>query len=216
MGEKRGKFITFEGGDGCGKSTQIELAAEYLAEEGYDFLLTREPGGTLIGEKIRAILLDPDNAEMADMCEMLLYAAARAQIAKEVIEPALAAGRLVICDRWTDSSIVYQGAARGLGEAVRAVNAHAAGELFTPDATILLCLEPEEALSRAAAAAAGNGDRIEALGAGYQERVHSAYLRLADSEPKRFHVIDAKGSPEEVHSRVKAAFVEIFSEEARV
>jgi len=211
MNNSRGKFITFEGGDGCGKTTQIGLAEDYLAAEGYDCLFTREPGGTAIGEKIRSILLDPENAEMADICEMLLYAAARAQIAQEVIGPALAEGRLVICDRWTDSSLVYQGEARGLGEAVRFVNEYAAGELYAPDATILLHVPPEEALARAAAGG-GKGDRIEALGVEYQSRVQSAYLRLAACEPERFHVIDAAGSPGEVHDRVKAALNDILAE----
>lgn len=208
MSSSRGKFITFEGGDGCGKSTQIKLAAEFLRAEGYDFLLTREPGGTRIGESIRSILLDPENSEMTDMTEMLLYAAARAQIAREIIEPALAGGRLVICDRWADSSMVYQGAARGIGEAVRVVNAYAAGDLFTPDATILLDLEPEEALGRLAAAGGGR-DRIEALGEEYQISVRAAYLQLAACEPDRFYVVDAGGSPDEVHARVKTALEEI-------
>lgn len=208
MSSSRGKFITFEGGDGCGKSTQIKLAAEFLRAEGYDFLLTREPGGTRIGESVRSILLDPENSEMTDMTEMLLYAAARAQIAREIIEPALAGGRLVICDRWADSSMVYQGAARGIGEAVRVVNAYAAGDLFTPDATILLDLEPEEALGRLAAAGGGR-DRIEALGEEYQISVRAAYLQLAACEPDRFYVVDAGGSPDEVHARVKTALEEI-------
>jgi len=208
MNNVRGKFITFEGGDGCGKTTQIKLAAGYLEREGYDFLLTREPGGTAIGEKIRAILLDPENAEMADMTEMLLYAAARAQIAHEVIEPVLAAGRTVICDRWADSSMVYQGDARGLGEAVRVVNAYAAGGLFSPDATILLDLDPEEALARASGT--GGGDRIESIGAEYQMKVRAAYLKLAACDPKRIRVIDASGSEEEVHARVIEALTEIL------
>jgi len=198
----RGKFITFEGGDGCGKSTQIGLAVDYLISKGHEVLSTREPGGTKIGEKIRAILLDPENAEMADISEMMLYAAARAQIAREVISPALAEGRLVICDRWVDSSLVYQGAARGLGGAVRVVNEYAAGELFSPDATILLDLEPGEALARAGGTG-GAHDRIESLGAAWQSKVRGAYLELAAIEPERIHVVGAAGSPEEVHARVK-------------
>jgi len=145
------------------------------------------------------------------MCEMLLYAAARAQIAQEVIEPALAEGRLVVCDRWTDSSLVYQGEARGLGDAVRVVNEYAAGGLYAPDATILLIVPPEEALARAAADG-GRGDRIEALGVEYQSRVQSAYLRLAARDPVRFYVIDATGSPGEVHERVKTALNDIMAE----
>jgi len=155
-------------------------------------------------------LLNPGNSEMTNMTEMLLYAAARAQIAFEVIEPALAAGRLVVCDRWADSSMVYQGAARGLGETVRVVNAYAAGDLFLPDATILLDLEPEEALARAAKGSVGQ-DRIESLGVEYQSSVRAAYLKLAACEPKRFYVIDASGSPEDVHELVKAALAGILS-----
>jgi len=135
---------------------------------------------------------------------MLLYAAARAQIVREIIEPALTEGRIVVCDRWADSSIVYQGVARGLGEAVRIVNGFAAGEFFTPDATILLDLDTDEALKRLAAAG-GERDRIEALGEEYQNKVRSAYLMLAADEPDRFYVIDAGGSPEEVHAGVRAA-----------
>jgi len=209
MGSKGGKFITFEGGDGCGKTTQIRLAADFLSCNGFDVLLTREPGGTRIGEKIRALLLDPENTEMNDMTEMLLYAAARAQIAHEVIEPAIAAGKHVICDRWADSSMVYQGVARGLGEAVRVVNAYAAGALITPDATILLDLEAGEALARADSGKGGR-DRIEALGAAYQDKVRGAYLELAAREPERFFVIDASGGPEEVQERVRAALTRIF------
>jgi len=212
MSDNRGKFITFEGGDGSGKSTQILLAREWLKDAGYDVFSTREPGGTKLGEKIRSILLDPENPEMADMTEMLLYAASRAQLAREAIEPALAGGKTVICDRWADSSMVYQGAARGLGEAVRTVNKLAAGELFSPDATILLDLDPETALQRAVGS--GSEDRIEALGAVYQAKVREAYLKLAKQAPERFFVIDASGSPEEVHLRVRTALSGLFAEGA--
>ena len=213
MSDKRGKFVTFEGGDGCGKSTQVRLTVKWLKEAGHDAFSTREPGGTKLGEKIRSILLDPENAEMADMTEMLLYAASRAQLACEAIEPALADGKTVVCDRWADSSMVYQGAARGLGEAVRAVNALAAGELFSPDATILLDLDPETALLRATGS--GREDRIEALGAAYQAKVREAYLKLAEREPERFFVIDASGSPEDVQQRVRAALSGLFESGAK-
>ena len=210
MTDKRGKFITFEGGDGCGKSTQIKLAVQWLRDSGADFLFTREPGGTLIGEEIRNLLLDPENDEMTDMTEMLLYASARAQLAREIIEPALAAGKDVVCDRWADSSIVYQGMARGLGESVRVVNTIAAGDLFSPDATILLDLDPEESLKRAAGEA-GGGDRIESLGIEYQKKVREAYLELAAGEKDRIYIIDARGSREEVHERVRTVMTDIMS-----
>lgn len=213
MVNKRGKFITFEGGDGSGKSTQIKLAVDMLTRVGYDVLSVREPGGTLIGEKIRTILLDPENEKMADMAEMMLYAAARAQIVREVIEPALKKGRLVICDRWVDSSMVYQGVARGLGDAVHVVNTYAAGDIFTPDGTILLDLDPVEALMRAAGDDNGH-DRIEKLGVAYQEKVRAAYLEIAMREPGRFFVINAAGSPEDVHGRVRTALAEILEDEA--
>jgi len=211
MGHNRGKFITFEGGDGSGKSTQIKLAADWLCDSGFDVFLTREPGGTRIGEKIRALLLDTENTDMTDMTEMLLYAAARAQLSREVIGPALDAGKLVVCDRWADSSMVYQGAARGQGDAVRIVNSYAAGDLFSPDATILLDLDPNEALLRAAASRGSGFDRIEALGAAYQEKVRAAYLSLAEREPGRIHVIDASGSPQDVSGRVRDALAGILS-----
>ena len=209
--DKRGKFITFEGGDGCGKSTQIRFAVEWLQELGYDVLLTREPGGTAISEMIRDLLLDLNNDEMTDMTEMLLYAAARAQLASEVIGPALKEGRIIICDRWVDSSIVYQGAARGLGEAVRTVNTFAAGEYFSPDATILLDLDPEEALKRASGGNAG--DRIETLGVSYQNKVRNAYLALAARENDRIYVVNAYGSQEEVRLRVRATLNDILDME---
>ena len=210
MSIERGKFITFEGGDGVGKSTQARLACEWLSGSGYEVLVTREPGGTRIGESIRGLLLDPENTEMTDMAEMLLYAAARAQLAREVIEPALSKGWLVLCDRWVDSSIVYQGAVRGLGEAVRKINIHAAGTLFLPDATILLDLDPAKALARTAGK---NGeDRIEAMGAEYQEKVSAAYKKLAGLERDRIHLLDASGSPDEVHGRVRAVLEEVLSD----
>ena len=201
MVKRRGLFITFEGGDGSGKSTQIQLAAGWLKEQGYPVLVTREPGGTVIGEKIRAMLLDTENTEMADITEMLLYAAARAQLAGEVIARALESNMIVICDRWVDSSLVYQGVARGLGEGVFDVNSQAAGELFSPDVTILLDIDAEEAIRRLGDR---EEDRIESMGIEYRRKVRAGYLALAKSEPWRIQVIDASGSPEEVHELVKA------------
>jgi dTMP kinase len=145
-------FITFEGGDGAGKSTQAQMLSDRLCANGIDVLLTREPGGTKIGEEIREILLNPACTEMASHTEMFLYAAARAQLAREVIAPALAEGKTVICDRWVDSSLVYQGVARRLGEMVAEVNRYAVADL-APDLTILLDIDSDEGLARACAVA---------------------------------------------------------------
>jgi len=134
---KKGYFISFEGGDGAGKSTQINKLKEYCEKQGYDVVLTREPGGTDIGEKIRQIILDPENSKMADMTEAFLYAASRAQHVEEVIKPAIEAGRIVICDRFVDSSIAYQGYGRGLGECVGIINEYAVNT-YMPYVTFLL------------------------------------------------------------------------------
>ena len=145
----RGFFITFEGGDGSGKSTQISILKESLIEKGYDVILTREPGGTDISEKIRELILDPENGEMEDITEAYLYAAARAQLVRQLIKPALEEGKVVICDRFVDSSIAYQGFGRGLGDAVGVINTYAVDDCM-PDLTILLKLDPERGSSRIA------------------------------------------------------------------
>lgn len=176
-------------------------------------MMTREPGGTAIGEKIRDLLLDRKYSEMTDMAELLLYAAARAQLAREAIEPALESGKHVICDRWVDSSLVYQGVAREMGDAVSAVNLYAAAGLFRPDATILLDMDPREAMARAAKNE--GGDRIEAFGVEYQTKVRDGYLKLAARDKERFRVIDAAGSPEDVFSRVRETLETIVGAEAR-
>lgn len=162
--QQRGKFITFEGCDGCGKSTQLRLLSEYLAKHEVPHVFTREPGGGKISEAIRAILLDGKNAEMTDECEALLYAAARVQHLHDRVEPALCEGKLVICDRYVDSSLAYQAGARGLDEAfVRGVNAYALKE-YLPDATVFIDLTPEEAFRRKHGA--DENDRLEQAGHG--------------------------------------------------
>lgn len=144
----KGIFIVMEGPDGSGKSTQIELLKKYLEEQGYEILVTREPGGTVIGEKIRDIILDPAHKAMSDVTEMLLYAASRAQLMSEVIGPALEEGKIVISDRFVDSSIVYQGIARGLGiETVSGVNAPGIG-IYKPDCIFFIDISEEEGLRR--------------------------------------------------------------------
>lgn len=191
---KRGVFVSFEGSEGCGKSTQIRLLCQSLVERGVDPLLTREPGGTLLGESIRELLqYAPAGQGMCAESELLLFAASRAQLVRQVIAPALASGRSVIADRFLDSTAVYQGIARGLGrEMVDPVNRLAVGTCL-PDITFLLDMEAGVAWARArrASAAEGKVDRMEAEELPFYEAVRQGYLDLAREEPKRLVVIDA-------------------------
>ena len=166
----RGKFITFEGCEGVGKSRQIAMLEEYLKKHNVHYYLTREPGGTDISEQIRNVILDGKNSAMTDECEALLYAAARVQLLKEVIKGKLDAGELVICDRFVDSSLAYQGKARGLGyDFVEKINDYAIKN-FTPDYTIFLDLSPEAAFKRKGGADAS--DRVELSGMEFHNRVY--------------------------------------------
>ena len=201
----RGLFISFEGADGSGKSTQYRIFAEYLRQQGYDILLTREPGGTPISESIRNIILDPGNKEMSDMTEALLFAASRAQLVSQVIKPAVEQGKIVLCDRFMDSSIAYQGYARGLGDCVRVINEYAV-EGTQPDITFFLDLSPEDGRKRNKAA--GKTDRMEQEAIEFHDKVYRAYLSLAEIYKDRFVVIDASGSVEEVQERIRRSFIE--------
>lgn len=193
---KKGLFITFEGGDGSGKSTQINLLKEKLSGLGYDVLLTREPGGTAISEKIRQIILDKDNSEMDDMTEAMLYASARAQLVAEVIRPAIAEGRIVICDRFVDSSIAYQAYGRGLGDAVAVINSYAIGECM-PDMTVLLKVNPEVG-SRRINDRNEDRDRIELASEEFHRKVYEGYLELEKRYPDRIVGIEADRTIEEI------------------
>ena len=196
-----GTFISLEGADGCGKSTQAELLVGRLREAGAEVVFVREPGGTRISERLRLVVLDPANADIVDECELLLYEASRAQLVREVVEPALARGAVVVCDRFADSTLAYQAGGRGLSEAlVRSANALGTCGV-APDRTIVYDLDPEEAYARATASRA---DRMEAEGLAFQERVRAAYLRLAAQEPARVRVVDASGAPDEVLARALA------------
>ena len=198
--KRNGKFITFEGCDGCGKSTQLSLLIGYLKENGVPHIFTREPGGGKISEAIRGILLSGKNTEMSDECEALLYAAARAQHIKDRVEPALQEGKLVVCDRYVDSSFAYQAYARGLGmEFVEKINAFAL-EGFLPDVTVFFDLSPKEAFARKKGA--DEDDRMELAGLAFHERVYEGYLALAKKYPDRFVVINARKSIEEIASEV--------------
>lgn len=196
-------FLSFEGVDGCGKSTQVELLAEALRRQGREVITLREPGGTVAAERIRELLIDPETP-LEPLAELLLFAAARADLVGREIRPALERGAVVVCDRFTDSTVAYQGVARGLGAGVVSkANEVAAGDL-RPDRTFYLRLDVEEAHARAVAAA-GGGDRFEDEGTNFQERVARAYDEIAAAEPERIEVVDATGSPDEVHERVLAA-----------
>ncbi len=198
----RGLFITVEGIDGCGKSTQARLIAAALEAAGHDVLRLREPGGVKISEQIRAILLDPANAEMGDVCELLLYEAARAQLVHQVIRPALAAGKTVVCDRFCDSTTAYQAFADGLDRNMVSQANELAVDGCRPDLTLVFDLPVEDALRRRSGREAE--DRLELKGLEFQERVAAGFRAVAVDEPDRVKLIDAGGSIAEVFSGVAA------------
>ena len=197
---KTGKLITFEGCDGCGKSTQLKLLSDYLTEKGIPHIFTREPGGGKISEAIREILLNGKNAEMTDECEALLYAAARMQHLADRVEPALQEGKLVICDRYVDSSLAYQAYARGLGvEFITQINERALTN-YCPDLTVFIDLSPEDAFKRKKGADAD--DRLEQAGMEFHRKVYAGYKELAKKYSKRIFSVDGKQTPEEIFADV--------------
>lgn len=198
----KGHFITVEGIDGVGKSTQAALIEAVLDSAGYDVLRLREPGGVKISEQIRAILLDPANAEMGDVCELLLYEAARAQLVHQVIRPALAAGKTVVCDRFYDSTTAYQAFADGLDRNMVSQANELAVDGCRPDLTLVFDLPVEDALRRRSGREAE--DRLELKGLEFQERVAAGFRAVAADEPDRVKLIDAGGSIAEVFSGVAA------------
>ena len=198
-----GRFISLEGVDGSGKSTQASMLADALRERGHDVVAVREPGGTALGEDIRDIVLGPD--AMSPWAEALLFAAARAQLVTDVLRPALEAGKWVVADRFLDSSLAYQGTARGLGiDQVVQVNAPGIGDCM-PDLTIVLDIVPSSASDRRAGRA--SVDRIEGEGEALQEAVAGGYREVARLFPERVALISAAGSLDEVHTRVLAAVI---------
>jgi len=204
-----GLFISFEGTDGCGKSTQIGRLVERLRREGYEVLQTAEPGGTRIGGQVRRILLDRANEALSPVAELLLYFACRAQNVDEWIGPALARGAIVVSDRFTDSTLVYQGAGRGLGREVVLELDRIACRGLAPDVTLYLDIDLETSLARAHRRNRESGDaretRMDEQSEEFHRQVREAYHRLAGEEPHRFRVIDGSRTPDEVAAAVWAA-----------
>ena len=206
----KGIFITMEGPDGSGKSTQIELLRAYLEEEGYDVLITREPGGTRISEAIREIILNKEYAEMSPVTEMLLYASARAQLINEVVGPALESGKAVISDRFVDSSLVYQGIARGLGvENVYNINLQAIGK-YMPDVTFLLDLPADIGIARKKDQK--ELDRMEMESLQFHRDVAEGYRSLAERFPDRIEKIDATLPIDDICAIIKGRIKELLAD----
>ena len=194
-----GKFITLEGAEGSGKSTQAALILEYLKSKKVPVVLLREPGGVKISEKIRELLLDVKSAGMGDECETLLYMAARAQMVKEILEPQLKSGKIILCDRFLDSTIAYQGYGNGIDVKTIEQLGLFATKGLTPDLTILFDIQPEKGLSRAGV----NKDRIESRSLEYHKRVRHGYLDLSKQYPARIKVIKVDAEKEEIFKEVK-------------
>jgi len=202
----RGRFITFEGGEGAGKSTQIARAAAWLGSRGVEVVLTREPGGTPRAERLRTMLLERDAEPMSQACELLLMFAARATHLDNLVRPAVARGSWVLCDRFTDATYAYQGGGRGLPTAQIDALVHIVHPDLQPDLTLLLDLPVTAGLARAASRnGAGGPDRFEVEQQAFFDRVRATYLDRAGQEPSRFRVIDAAGSVDEVTRGILAA-----------
>ena len=207
-----GLFVTFEGGEGSGKTTQLKLLGTHLRALAEEVVETRDPGGTTIGKEIRTLLLSPESAPMSDAAELLLYEASRAQLVREVVAPSLARGAVVLCDRFTDSTLAYQGFGRGLDlDMIRRLNQFATDGL-APDLTVLLDLDPGMGLLRCtkgSGALPSSRDRIEAEPLDFHQRIREGYLGLARDDPGRIRVIDARLSVAEVEMAVWDEFVRI-------
>ncbi len=205
LGENAGLFITFEGVEGCGKSTQMELLKSWLEKRGRKVLGVREPGGTKLGEKVRAVLLNPDAERIDPWAELFLYEACRAQLVSNVIRPALTEGATVICDRFIDSTVAYQGYGRGLDTgAVLSANAMATGGL-TPSITLLIDCDPEVGLRRAWKRIETDGlgeDRFEREDIGFHRLVRDGYLKMAEKEPDRIKVVDGSREIPLIHDEI--------------
>ena len=193
----RGLFITFEGADGCGKTTQLNMLAEYLTEKGFDVVVTREPGAKGLGEKLREILLNYEGV-VSDRCEAFLFLADRAQHVDVIVKPAVALGKIVLCDRHTDSTVAYQGYGRGQDiDRINLLN-NIATDGMKPDLTFVFDIDVETSQQRVGS----EKDRMESAGMDFHNRVRQGYLKLAENEPNRIKVIDAKKSIPDIHDEV--------------
>lgn len=194
----RGLFITFEGADGCGKTTQLNLLEKYLKDKGLDVIVTREPGAKGLGEKFREILLNYDGL-VSDRCESFLFLADRAQNIDTIVKPAVSSGKIVLCDRHIDSSVAYQGYGRGLDiQQIKNLNTIAAGGML-PDLTLVFDIDIETSMQRVG----NNKDRMENSGNEFFNRVRNGYLELAKQEPDRIKVVDSTASIDDIHNKVK-------------
>lgn len=207
---KKGLFVTFEGIEGSGKTTQIQMLDQRLREKGFQTVLTREPGGTKISDQIRAILLSPENKAMVPITELLLYAAARAQHVAEVVLPAVASGKIVLCDRYADATTAYQGAARKINTDYLAALHEMATNNLKPDLTLLLDMDSEAGLQRAKKRnidenLTNKEDRFEQEALDFHRRVREGYLAIAKREPERFCIIDATAKIDEMQKNILTA-----------
>ncbi|MBQ7265933.1 MAG: dTMP kinase [Firmicutes bacterium] len=203
-----GFFITFEGTDGSGKSTQIELLNKYFTENGYESLVVREPGSTPIGEKIRDIIIDKENKDMGHITEALLYAAARAQLVEKVIVPALRNGKIVISDRFLDSNVAYQGYGRNLGEdVIKDINKYAVNSL-EPDVTFFLKTDPEECMKRMDSTR--ELDRLESEKAYFHKKVYEGYINIAEENKERVVVLEGRDTIENIHQSIVSHLKNIY------
>jgi dTMP kinase len=206
-------FITLEGIEGCGKTTQIQLLSTFFANRGHSCVLTREPGGTVLGEKIRAILLDPASTELVPTAELLLYMADRAQHINSLIKPCLAEGKVVLCDRYFDATVVYQGFARGLDTEIICDLHRLVFNDLKPDITFLLDLAPQIGLARAwkqldNGTRSGTESRFEAETISFHEKVRAGYLELARRQPERIRVVDGSRDEKQVHVDIRDTLAE--------
>lgn len=210
MPNKRGVFITFEGGDGAGKSTHLQFVAEALRARGENVVCLREPGGTIIGEQLRATVLDPGNYVMSSECELLIYEAARAQLVSQVIEPALEAGSIVLCDRFIDSTIAYQAYGRGLDiEFVKSASEFACKGIV-PDRTILMVTGGDAMVGIDRATQHKHADRLEMAGADFHERVNAAFIEMAKREPDRIRLVVSDGAKVTTARKVFDELADLF------